>query len=361
MRGSWRLGTLSGIGVYVHWSFLILPLLIGGTTILSAGPWAAAEAVIFVLAVFGCVVLHEMGHALTARQFGIGTRDITLLPIGGVARLDRMPRKPWQEFAVAVAGPAVNVVIAAVLFLGLIGYGVERMLNPADFLVRLMWTNIALVAFNMLPAFPMDGGRVLRSLLAMVVSYERATNIAAIVGQTLAVVLALAGWFVFHNIMLVLLAGFVFLAARGEAKMVNSFPQLQGVRVGELMQRTFVSLNADETLEQAASRTLFTAQHDFPVIHHGALVGMMTKPTMLQAMSAGQGGRYVGELMRRDVPTVDQNEPLRETFDRMRVGQFSSVPIAADGLLVGLLTIEQVARWIETFAATPNRAFGFGG
>ncbi|MCA9154797.1 MAG: site-2 protease family protein [Planctomycetales bacterium] len=182
MRGSWRLGTLSGIGVYVHWSFLILPLLVGGTTILSAGPWAAAEAVIFVLAVFGCVVLHEMGHALTARQFGIGTRDITLLPIGGVARLDRMPRKPWQEFAVAVAGPAVNVVIAAVLFLGLIGYGVERMLNPADFLVRLMWTNIALVAFNMLPAFPMDGGRVLRSLLAMVVSYERATNIAAIVG-----------------------------------------------------------------------------------------------------------------------------------------------------------------------------------
>lgn len=218
----WKLGTLSGIGVYLHWSFWLLPLWI----LLSAGGGAAGAigSVLFVFAIFGCIVLHEMGHALVARYFGIGTRDITLYPIGGIASLERMPRRPSQELAIAIAGPAVNVVIAAVLFAILVIVGIGAP-NPAfnlvggSFLLNLLFVNVALVVFNMLPAFPMDGGRVLRSVLAMRLSYLRATEIAVRVGQGVAIILGLIGLFNWGTLMFVAL--FVFLAAQAELAMAR--------------------------------------------------------------------------------------------------------------------------------------------
>ncbi|MFG0255723.1 MAG: site-2 protease family protein [Rhodopirellula sp. JB053] len=216
MSSSWKLGRFAGIDVRVHWTFLLLPLWVYFSNLASGnGALAATGSVLMVLCVFACVLLHEFGHALTARRFGIPTRDITLLPIGGVASLERMPREPWKELAIAVAGPAVNVVIASVMFATL------WLLSPlsgtvAAFLYQLAIINVALVVFNMLPAFPMDGGRVLRSILAMRLPYLRATVIAARVGQLTAATFGLLG-LIGGNLLLVFVAGFIILAAQGES------------------------------------------------------------------------------------------------------------------------------------------------
>ncbi|HUG69958.1 MAG TPA: site-2 protease family protein [Pirellulaceae bacterium] len=218
----WKLGTLAGIGVYLHWSFWLLPAWI----LMSAGGGLAGAVglVLFVFAIFGCVVLHELGHALMARHYGIGTRDITLYPIGGVASLERMPRRPSQELAIALAGPAVNVVIAGVLFgiLLVAGIGTQGLVfNVAggSILLNLLAVNVALVVFNMLPAFPMDGGRVLRAFLAMRVPYLRATEIAVRVGQGVAIVLAVIGMRTGGTMLFIAL--FIFLAARAELAMAR--------------------------------------------------------------------------------------------------------------------------------------------
>lgn len=221
-----KLGDIAGIGVYIHWSFWLLPAWI----LLSAGGGfaGALTSVVFVFAVFGCVVLHELGHALMARQFNIGTRDITLYPIGGVASLERMPRRPAHELAIALAGPAVNVLIAAALFavlvLGDIGtQGLLLDFAGGSFLAKLLFVNLALVVFNMLPAFPMDGGRVLRAFMAMRLPYLRATEMAVRVGQAVAVVLGLVGLFSGGTLLFVAL--FVYLAAQAELAMARASEQ----------------------------------------------------------------------------------------------------------------------------------------
>ncbi|TWU20282.1 putative zinc metalloprotease Rip3 [Novipirellula galeiformis] len=220
MMRAWHLGRLAGIDVRIHWTFLLVPLWVYFSSLAAgSGIASAALSVLFVLTIFACVLCHEYGHALMARYFGIPTRDITLLPIGGVASLQRMPRRPGQELAIALAGPAVNVGIAAVIFAGIV------FLNPASgavalFATQLAIVNVALVVFNMLPAFPMDGGRVLRSLLAMWMPYASATRIAATIGQITAMGFGLLG-LITGNWILVLVAGFIFLAARGEAMMAS--------------------------------------------------------------------------------------------------------------------------------------------
>jgi Zn-dependent protease len=229
--GSWKLGRAFGIGIYVHWTFLLLlafVTLTGWGVQPGAGPLYAA---LLLVLLFTCVVLHELGHALMARRFGVGTRDITLYPIGGVARLERMPENPWQEFLIAIAGPAVNVAIAALLFIpfalagatadGLAGELVQ--LGRTDLVVELLRINIGLVIFNMLPAFPMDGGRVLRALLALVLSRLDATRIAATLGAVFAFLFVFAGlfWPGGPHYMLVFLAFFLFMAGQQELAMVR--------------------------------------------------------------------------------------------------------------------------------------------
>jgi Zn-dependent protease len=220
MRSSLKLGTLFGIPVYLHWTFL---LLMGFVAFSQSTLSAAFSGVVFVSAIFACVVLHEFGHALAARRYGIGTRDVTLLPIGGLARLERMPDDPRQELVVALAGPAVNVAIVGLLgvwlFLAGIGPAVGLSLSGGSFAARLLSINLALVVFNMLPAFPMDGGRVLRALLAERMSYVRATDLAAAIGRGMAMLFGLVG--LLWNPMLILIALFVWTGAGQEAQMVR--------------------------------------------------------------------------------------------------------------------------------------------
>ena len=226
MNHAWTIGRLAGIRISIHWTFLLLPAW-AATSVLSAGGSLATAAItiLFLLAVFGCVVLHELGHALMARHYHIITHDITLLPIGGVARLDRMPHQPAQELAVALAGPAVNLVIAISLALGFFLGGAipiapTGLTLAGSLLVNLFWVNLILTTFNLLPAFPMDGGRILRALLATHFDYVPATRIAVRIGQLVAAALAVAG--VLANWMLVLVALFVVLAARAEREMVEA-------------------------------------------------------------------------------------------------------------------------------------------
>lgn len=223
MKGSWKLSRVAGIDVSVHWTFVVLLVWVLLSALSAGGPARALGDVLFLVLLFGCVLLHELGHALTARLFGIPTHGITLLPIGGVAQLDRIPRNPWQELVIALAGPAVNVVIA-VMLLPVVGalYGLGQItslgLISGGFLARLLLVNVGLVVFNLIPAFPMDGGRVLRACLALLTNYQTATRLAVRVGQVAAVLLGLAGLLLLHNPLLLLVAVFVFFAAAGELR-----------------------------------------------------------------------------------------------------------------------------------------------
>jgi len=220
MKWRWQLGTVKGIGIYIHATVL---LLLGWFFISDIsrgyGVEQALGEIVFIGAILATVILHELGHALTAQKFGIGTRDITLWPIGGIARLERMPSHPFQELLISIAGPAVNIVIAIVLglFIGLgniVSSLSGEMAMGSTIISRLMIANIVLAVFNLLPAFPMDGGRVLRSFLAMRIDYVKATSIAATLGKGMAVLFGLAG--LFGNPFLILIAFFVWNAANSE-------------------------------------------------------------------------------------------------------------------------------------------------
>ncbi len=316
MGSSWRLGRLQGITVQIHWTFLLLPLWVFGSSVLRGGSvQSASVSVILLLSVFGCVVLHELGHALMARRFGIATRDITLLPIGGVARLARMPRDSFQEFAIAVAGPAVNVVIAMLLSLAFVaawsaGIGAEVL----GFIIQLAWINIALVLFNLIPAFPMDGGRILRSLLALVTSYRKATHIAVGVGQVAAAALGVLG-LVGGNIMLVFLAGFVFIAAAAEARNIDLPSQeipprevlLNNDEAGDHYRSDAVPPPGSSLPHVSATWDVHSAQrwmdrkpsHDFIVVKDGVAIGRLSKTDLLYAIGAGDGRCPIERLLGR--------------------------------------------------------------
>src|SRR6185295_18780868 len=263
------------------------------------------QSVLFILSAFGCVVLHEFGHALTARRYGVTTRDITLLPIGGVARLDRFPRRPSQEVAIALAGPAVNVVIAALL------YGYMRFspnlydwsdphLLERSFVARLFFFNVVVTVFNLIPAFPMDGGRVLRALLAMRLEYVRATRIAANVGQGLAFLFGVLG--LFGNPMLILIALFVFIGAGQESAMVQMNSMFDGVPVRSAMITDFRALRADEPIARAIELLLDGHQQDFPVLagqDGEPPIGILARADLLKAIAGGKTDARVGEIARR--------------------------------------------------------------
>ena len=289
MKWSWKIGEFRGIGLYMHSTFLILI----GFIVLSH--WSAGsslgktlEGVGFILSLFACVVLHEFGHALMAARYGIKTRDITLLPIGGLARLERMPDKPLQELWVALAGPAVNVVIAAALFVLLQftnAWAPLEQLNVASgpFLQRLMVVNVILVVFNMLPAFPMDGGRVLRALLATRLEYTRATQIAASIGQSMALVFGFLGFL--YNPFLIFIALFVWIGAAQEASMAQMKSSLAGIPVMRAMITDFQTLTPGDPLAHATEQILAGSQQDFPVLEDGHVVGILTRHDLLVGLT----------------------------------------------------------------------------
>jgi Zn-dependent protease len=367
MRWSLRVATVSGIPIYIHWTFLIL---IGWIVLANAaaGPLMAGLSVLFILALFLCVGLHELGHALMGQRFGVRTRDITLLPIGGVARLERIPENPTQELLIAAAGPAVNVAIALFLFLGLaaagsaglrplVPGGIAAQLGAVGFVPLLINFNIFLVVFNLIPAFPMDGGRILRALLAYRLDYARATRIAAGVGQVMAILFAFWGLMVF-NPFLLLIAVFVFLGAQAEASLAEVRYGLSDLPVRDAMLTQFSVLHPGDTLAAAAGALLAGTQQDFPVMDNGAIVGILPRADLVRALAEHGDDTPVAAVMRRDCGTVEENERLYKVFERMQNADCPLVPVTRRGVLVGLVTLENVGELMMVRSALRRRRGG---
>ncbi|HJQ80218.1 MAG TPA: site-2 protease family protein [Lacipirellulaceae bacterium] len=354
MSWSWRIGRIAGIDVYMHFTFLILVAWFALSHYgANRDPMEALRGVLFILALFGIVVLHELGHALAARRYGIRTRDITLLPIGGVARLERIPEDPKQELVVAIAGPLVNVVLAAVIYLVLsVDIRLAELTNATrvggDFLAQMFLVNVMLVFFNMLPAFPMDGGRVLRALLAMRMDYVRATQIAAGIGQAMAI--AFAAWGLFASVFgftsnpfLLFIALFVWLGAAGEASMVQLRSALGGIPVMRVMITSFHTLRPDDRLARAVDHVLAGFQQDFPVVENDSLVGILTRSGMAAAIAQhGTEGR-VGDAMQHEFVAVSPRDMLETAFTKLQDCNCHTLPVVHDGRLVGLMTSDNVA------------------
>ncbi len=279
MGWSLNIGRIAGTEIRVHITFLLFLIWIFAASYASGGADAAWSGLIFILLVFTCVVAHEFGHIFTARAFGVQTPDVTLLPIGGVARLERIPEDPGQEFLIAIAGPLVNVAIVLVLmaFAGAtIGNGMAVEDGKVSLVDRLAATNLFLALFNMIPAFPMDGGRILRALLGIRLGFVRATEIAAQIGQVLAFVLGFIG--LFYSPILIFIAIFVYLAATSEAHMVALRAMSRGVPVSAAMMTRFATLRPDEEIEQAVQTLLQTSQGEFPVVDARRQTGRASDP-----------------------------------------------------------------------------------
>jgi Zn-dependent protease/predicted transcriptional regulator len=365
MKWSWKIAQIAGIAVYLHFTFLILLVWVGLAFGLGQQSLLAAfGAIAFILVLFGIVLLHELGHALTARRYGIKTRDIILLPIGGVARLERMPENPKQELIIALAGPAVNVALAIVLAgILLLSAGVQALTAweslTGNFFTRLMWINVFLAVFNLLPAFPMDGGRVLRGLLAMRMDYARATRIAANIGQGMAFLFGFVGLFI--NPFLILIAFFVWWGASQEASFVEMKSALNGVPVRQIMITEFHALSPQDNLSRAIEHILAGWQHDFPVLENQKVVGVLTRNDLLNGLGKAGVNATVGEYMQRDFLTASTWESAEKAFSRLQRCECHTVPVVDNDQLQGMVTMENVGEFLMIKSALGQAHGGISG
>jgi stage IV sporulation protein FB len=356
MRWAIRLGRIAGTEVRIHITFFLLLLWLGAADYQADGLRAALFWTLLMCLVFFCVLLHEFGHALAARRYGIRTPDITLFPFGGVARIERMPDDPRQEIVIAIAGPAVNVVIAAVLWLALAAFGsmsTDMVVHSGGSLVRaLMAVNVWLLLFNLIPAFPMDGGRVLRALLAMRLGQKRATQIAAHIGQAFAIAFGFVGVFgirisglqIDPHPMLIVVAFFVFMAAANESGAVQMQSIIRGLSVSAAMVTEFKALRRNASLGEAADVLLHTSQHEFPVVDpDGTLRGIFTRSELVAALRESGPDAPVLGVMREDFPTVHPWTPFDEAFRMMQQTNSTVLPVTDENdKLVGLFTMENI-------------------
>ncbi len=348
MTWSFRLIRVLGTEVKVHVTFLLLLAFLFVNTQAQAGPAAAIAMATLFVGLFLCVLLHEFGHILMARRFGIRTPDVLLLPIGGVARLERIPEEPGQELLIALAGPAVTVALAGILYLVLRLVGDPVLWNDGDLnsptiVKQLFYMNVLLLGFNLLPAFPMDGGRVLRALLAMRLDYVRATRIAATIGQGAAIIGAIMG-IQYHEWMWVLIALFIFFAAGQEANIVATRAAGRGIIIDQMMVTRFVTVPIHATLRMAVDTLLDTEQRELPVVdNNGNVEGMLTRDHLVRALSARGPDSSVAEAMGRPVPRLPLGLSFDEAVSRLRASGLPALPVVdATGRMVGLLTADNI-------------------
>jgi stage IV sporulation protein FB len=361
MSWSVNIGSIAGTAVRIHITFLLFLIWIFAAGWANGGPEDALTSLVFMVLLFACVLAHEFGHIFTARAFGVATPDVTLLPIGGVARLERIPEEPRQELLIAIAGPLVNVAIAIVL-IGVVPTHLSTahlaaMESPKVSMTdRLAEVNLFLALFNMIPAFPMDGGRVLRALLAIRLGHLRATEIAAAIGQWTAFALGFFG--LFYNPILIFIAIFVYLAAASEARMVALRAMSRDVPVAAAMMTEFATLKPDEHIDAAVETLLRTSQSEFPVIDGDhRLVGLVGRAEIIRALRELGPTAPVADAMAKDVPTIEKRCRLDDAF---RILQQKSAPavgvVDMAGRLIGLVTSETIGQMLMVQQALPAGA-----
>ena len=363
MKASWKIGTLFGVAIRIHATFPLLVLWVATIDFAAGGDWQKiAVGVAFTLAIFGMVLLHELGHAMVAKKFGVHTRDITLLPIGGVVRLERMPRRPLHELWISLAGPAVNAALAIILFAVVAAQrgaaGEEVRFMHEGFLGRLAWANMALALFNLLPAFPMDGGRVLRAILALQLDPGRATDIAVVVGKGFAVVLGITG--VATNPLLVMIAVFVWFGAEQESGATRLRAALEGVPVKDVMMTEFHVLSPDDELQRAVEFALAGGQQHFPVVTGAGVIGMLSWDELLAGLSTAGATALVRDRMRRPVRTLQESDRVERILNREHGERVRAMPVMRDGRVVGLFTPENLVESVLLRSAA-KRALRRGG
>ncbi|MCX6901252.1 MAG: site-2 protease family protein [Verrucomicrobia bacterium] len=355
MKWSLTIARVFGIRIRVHFTFLLLLLWIVVETRAAAGWGAAAWGVAFIVATFTCVALHELGHSVVAQRFGIRVSSITLLPIGGVAALRSIPQKPGQEIAITLAGPLVNVVIFAVLYVIAVWVPFEVPYYPglmtlpelpigvAELMGALLLVNKWMVVFNLIPAYPMDGGRLFRAVLAQWLSYPRATAIAAVVGRAFSIGFValglLTGW-----IFLAIIGVLIFFAAGAEEKTVRLHGALQDIEVGKVMTPVFMTVGPDDAAGDCLPWIFQRGQDDFPVMSDGDLMGMLTRGAVLEAAKQN-GTARAADLMTRNFSCTRPDAQVAGVHDAMLANGQRTVPVIEDGRLVGLLTFDNINRY----------------
>jgi len=361
-KWSLYMGSYANIKVFIHWTFWIIIGWIFMLHFQKGHGWTEGLAgALFILALFACVVLHEFGHALAAKKYGIPTRDITLYPIGGVASLDKMPDKPAQELAVALAGPAVNVVIAGVLYFFLASSGklipiseIDHM-EGGDFWFNLMAANVILAAFNLIPAFPMDGGRVLRASLAFYMDKLRATKIAAGIGQFLAIVFVFLGFFT--NFWLVFIGLFIYLGAGAEAMQESTKSILLGYSARDVLIQQYTRLLPSESLEMAMKLFQNTLEQGFVVMQNDQAQGILTRKELIKGLSEYEKYSPVSNVMRKDYIILPPDMPLQEVYQKLLANNFSLAPVLEDGEVIGIVDIKGINELITVKKALKSQQF----
>ncbi len=356
MRGSIQIAKLFNIPVLVHWSFGLLAFFVLWEGFSNDLSWEGTLWLgVFVLALFLCVVMHEFGHALTARRYGVGTRDIILLPIGGVARLDRLPEKPIHEFLVAIAGPAVNIAIVLALsplfLFSVVSFNVTSNaggINAQNFIPLLVLLNVMLAIFNLIPAFPMDGGRILRALLSMRLGRVRATKIAAVIGQLFALAFVVSSILWVKSPMLALIGVFVFLNAWGEARSVKMNSLLDDTKLSDIMKTRFTRLHPHDTMHTAIRIMEMGAEQNFIITNEAAQsIGILHNEFIKEAMSQRDGNAPVAVYMSKHYEPLQAQDSVRFAAMRIQTNGYSIVPVEKDGQLVGVLDMKMIQEFLK--------------
>ena len=359
MGWSITIGRIAGTAIRLHFTFLLFLVWIGVADYLASGPAAAIASVVFILLVFLCVTLHEFGHIAMGRRFGVQTPEVILSPIGGIANMERMPEEPSQELLVAIAGPLVNVAIALVLMLGF-GIGIERLttmdFESATLAERLLLVNVTLVLFNLVPAFPMDGGRVLRALLAMRMGAAPATALAARIGQGFAFLFILLG--LFYNPILMLVGIFIYFAAAAEEQTAAFKGFASGLRVADAMEPSPVTFNQGSPLSAAIDMLLKTPQRDFPVLDQSSrVIGLLDREAMLTGLRDHGADAAISKVM-RETEALRGDLSLTDAYAQMR-GRNAKAAVVTDarGSVTGVLTLENIGEMMMVENAKPGWRF----
>lgn len=357
MRGSLKLARLAGINVYVHWTFsLLIAFILFRGIRMGQDSQQLMWSVLFILTIFFIVVLHELGHSLAALRYGIETKDITLLPIGGVARLEKMPEKPLEEFVVAIAGPMVNIVLAVILYFFIsipsteeIAAMAETGITAKTFLFNLFLVNIVLAVFNMIPAFPMDGGRVLRALLSIKIERHKATFIAARIGQLLAVLFIIGGFY--GNPFLILIGLFIIFGAQAEAQQTKTNYMLQGSQLKDVVMLNYETLDVNDTLQTAVSKLLNGESKNFVVLSEGNPVATLSREEMIKSLSENGINSPVNNAMNTNMLKFNDNTDLNEAYRKMMETNNTMALVLHNNAFYGIVDSENILEYMMVKSA----------